>query len=456
LRLSSGAAGADMGEATGCWSGVLDAGSQRLRLKLDIGADQSASIASLDQGNTPTEGGVKCWTADQVELEFPAIQASFTGKLVGSDRIDGVWQQGSIDLPLVMERGEAALAPLAPPRPLTHERLAELRAQSGSPALAAACARRNAPPRIWVDGERAVGSGIAVEPTDRWHLGSITKSMTALLVARLIDAGALRWDESVGEVLGAALPSMLDAYQGATLAHLLSHRSGLPCDLPMEEHAHFSPEIADARQERRLFARLALEMTPLGSMTETFAYSNNGYVVVGAMLEARLGSSWEDLMREHVFAPLGLFSAGFGAPGRAGAIDEPLGHALEPDGEALRTYLPGDGADNPAVIGPSGRVHVNLPDFLRYLAAHRDRTDYLQPDTWTTLHTPPFGGDYAMGWNVRADGALTHEGSNGAWYAAALVDGAAGIVAAAAGNYGHLPKMIPIVGRTLAEAAAAA
>jgi len=446
-----------MGQATECWSGVLDAGSQRLRLKLDIGADWTASISSLDQGNTPTAGSVKSWTAEHVEVEFAATQASFAGKLVGEDRIEGVWQQGPIDLPLVMERGEAALAPLAPRRPLTHERLAELRAQSGSPALAAACARRNASPRIWIDGERAFGSGIAVTATDRWHLGSITKSMTALLVARLVDAGALRWDESVGEVLGAALPSMLEAYQDATLAHLLSHRAGLPCELPMEEHAQFSPEIADAREERKLFARLALEMTPLGPMTETFAYSNNGYVVVGAMLEAKLSVSWEDLMREHVFAPLRLPSAGFGAPGRAGAIDEPLGHALEPDGEALRTYPVGDGtADNPAVIGPSGRVHMNLQDFLRYLAAHRDRTDYLQPDTWTMLHTPPFGGDYAMGWDVRADGALMHAGSNGAWYAAALVDVAAGIVAAAAGNYGHLPKMVPIMGRTLAEAAAAA
>ena len=446
-----------MDEAAETWSGALDAGSQRLRLKLEIGADGTASLLSLDEGNEPMAAGVKSWTADQVEVEFPAIQATFCGKLVGEDRIEGAWQQSGADFPLVMERGEAALAPLAPPTPLTHQRLAELRRQSGSPALAAACERRDAPPRIWVDGERAIGSGVAVAATDRWHLGSITKSMTASLVARLVDAGALRWDESIGEVLGEILPSILDAYRPATLAHLLSHRAGLPRDLPAEELSQFSPELADAREERQLFARMALEMTPLGPMTQTFEYSNIGYAVVGAMLEAKLGESWEDLMRARVFAPLGLFSAGFGAPGRAGAIDEPLGHIPEPDSDAPMAIPAGDAlADGPAVTGPGGRVHMNLPDFLRYLAAHRDRTDYLQPDTWTILHTPPFGGDYAMGWEVRADGALMHGGSNGAWYAFALVDGAAGIVAATAGNYGSMAKMTPIVGHALAEAAAAA
>ena len=43
-------------------------------------------------------------------------------------------------------------------------------------------ARGISPPHVWVSGERSVGSGIAVEASDIWHLGSITKSMTATLV----------------------------------------------------------------------------------------------------------------------------------------------------------------------------------------------------------------------------------------------------------------------------------
>jgi CubicO group peptidase (beta-lactamase class C family) len=72
---------------------------------------------------------------------------------------------------------------------LTAERLKEIRAQAGSPALAAASVHGSQPPQLWVDGERAAGSGIAVTESDLWHFGSIGKSMTATLIARLIDSG---------------------------------------------------------------------------------------------------------------------------------------------------------------------------------------------------------------------------------------------------------------------------
>jgi CubicO group peptidase (beta-lactamase class C family) len=158
-------------------------------------------------------------------------------------------------------------------------------------------------------------------------------------------------------------------------------------------------------------------------------------------LEAKLGDRWEILIRKHLFDPLDLGTAGFGAPGHMGAIDEPVGHAKGPNDKALKPYPVGAGSnDNPVVLGPAGRVHMSLQDLLRYLGAHRDRTDYLKPETWTILHSPPFGGAYAMGWGVRSDGALMHEGSNMLWFATVLVAATTGVVAAAAGNYGDLPN----------------
>jgi hypothetical protein len=99
---------------------------------------------------------------------------------------------------------------------------------------------------------------------------------------------------------------------------------------------------------------------------------------------------------------------------------------------------------------------MGLSDLLRYLAAHRDRSDYLPAAAWRLLHTPPFGGGYAMGWTVGPDGALSHSGSNTLWYAEGRVDRAAGVVAAAAANDGELARVTPAVGRALLEAAAAA
>lgn len=452
-----GSAKADTPAIAGTWSGVLEAGSQRLRLKLDIAPGSAATLFSLDQSRQPFPGRVNSSTAERIEIDFPTIRGVFAGRLSAPDRMEGEWRQGGGNIPLTLNRGEAALKAPAPLPALTKERLAELRRIAGSPALAAASARKDGSTRVWVDGERAVGTGVAVEEKDLWHLGSISKSMTATLVARLADAGALRWEDTVGDALKDVAPEMDKAYKPATFRHLLSHRSGLPKDLLPADFDRFSRLIDDAREERKAFARLALAMTPMGAMGATFEYSNNGYVVAGAMLEAKLGKSWEDLIRTHLFEPLQLSTAGFGAPGQKGKTDQPVGHAKDPSSEGRQAYpIGGLVTDNPVVLGPAGRVHMSLQDLLRYLSAHRDRTGFLRPETWTILHTPPFAGEYAMGWIVRSNGALSHAGSNTLWYAEVLVDAATGVVAAAACNDGHMTKSAPAVGRALLEAAAAA
>src|SRR5215469_4080443 len=214
ILLAASVAGAEAQTAVplGTWSGVLEAGPQRLRLKLELAADNAASVVSLDQSPTPIPGRVTRPGADRVEIEFPSIQALFSGRIGGADRIEGQWRQGGATLPLAFNRGEAALVP-SPARPLTKERLAEIRAGAGSPGMAAASIRRGSPAHMWVDGERAAGTGIAVQETDLWHVGSITKSMTSSLVGRLVDSGAVRWDDAVGDILGAVAPDMHDAYR---------------------------------------------------------------------------------------------------------------------------------------------------------------------------------------------------------------------------------------------------
>jgi CubicO group peptidase (beta-lactamase class C family) len=201
---------------------------------------------------------------------------------------------------------------------------------------------------------------------------------------------------------------------------------------------------------------MALAMPPKGPPVATFEYSNNGYVVAGAMLERKLGASWEELISTRLFAPLGLASAGFGAPGRKGETVEPVGHAKGVLG-SLAAYRVGEGvSDNPVALGPAGRVHMSLADLLTYLAAHRDEDPILRPESWRTLHKPPFGGDYAMGFIVKPDGSLWHNGSNTLWYAEARFDAAAGLAAAAVANDGDLAKSSIAVGNALIAASAAA
>ncbi len=348
---------------------------------------------------------------------------------------------------------------------MTQARLAALRAQAGSPAFAAAAANRDGRRVAFADGLRAIGQPQQVTTSDLWHLGSITKSMTATLVARAVEAGRVQWTDTIGSVLGSAIPDMRAEYRDVNFRHLLSHRSGLPGNIEMAQLLTFSRDSADPRQERIAYARFGLAQAPRGPKEQTFEYSNTGYVIAGAMLEAKLGAPWETLIRQHVFDPLNMASAGQGAPGTPGAYDQPVGHALGPTTvtngvatAALQPHPPGATdvvVDNPAALGPAGRVHANFDDVLKYLTAHCARTSpFLRRESWDALHTPPFGGPYAMGWAQR-NGVLWHNGSNTLWYAEVMFDQTRGIVAAAAANDGRAPDLGPTVGGALLGAAQA-
>lgn len=293
-------------------------------------------------------------------------------------------------------------------QPLTAETLAMIRTALGTPGMAAGWATRSAAPVLLADGLRAAGHPEAVEAQDKWHIGSITKSFTATLFARAVEAGAIGWDTRLGTVLR----DVPRHYRKLSAIELLSHHAGLAANIPMPDLLALPRIAADARISRRHYADLALAMPPIARRRERFSYSNAGYVLAARMLEEVTGLAWEDLLAREVLQPLGLASAGFGPPGTPDSIDQPRGHD-----NAQPIFQ-----DNPAAMAPSGGLHLSLPDLIAYLRAHRDRSALLAPASWAQLHQPRFGSDYALGWFVDATGALWHNGSNTAWYAEAAVE----------------------------------
>ncbi len=122
-------------------------------------------------------------------------------------------------------------------------------------------------------------------------------------------------------------------------------------------------------------------------------------------------------MQDEVFGPLGMTSVGFGGTGTPGQVDQPWGHAT--DGKPVTGN--GPAMDNPPVLSPAGRVHCTIQDWARFIADQlrgaRGEPALLKPESYKTLQTPPFGGDYALGWIVveRSWGGgtvLNHGGDN--------------------------------------------
>jgi CubicO group peptidase (beta-lactamase class C family) len=331
--------------------------------------------------------------------------------------------------------------------------LRKIRTQWPTPSLAMAVQKRGQPAIFAVDGERAVNSGAAATTGDLWRISSLTKSMTACLAARLVEAGTIGWDDTIAHHLPDLVGDMQAQYREATLRNLLNHRSGLPNNVGVFDYIRYKLVSPDPRAERLDYVRRALSMTPKGPVGTTFEYSNNGYIVAGAMMEAATSKPWEALMSEQVFQPLGITQAGFGPPGTPRKLDQPLGHMKDLLGDGVHPMQPDDNAsDIPAVMGPCGGVHITLADMVRYLSAHRDLSpDYLNAASWQTLHAiapgnPAPEGGYAMGWFVNKPYALlSHGGWNRRWVALAKVDIANGICVFAVTNNGYQAMANPAV-----------
>ncbi len=273
-------------------------------------------------------------------------------------------------------------------------------------------------------GVRQKGASARVEISDRFHLGSCTKSMTATLCAMLVEEGKLSWQTTISEVFPELKNGMHPEYRDVTLEQLLTHSGGVPNSLDAGGlWGRLWQYKGTPTESRALLLEGVVTRPPAAKPGAKYIYSNGGFAIAGHMAEKVSGRSWEQLMKERIFTPLGMVSAGFGAPGVAEALDEPRGH--QASGQPVH---PGVHADNPVAIGPAGTVHCAIDDWANYIAMHlrgaQGDVKLLKSATFQKLHQPPTGiqSNYAMGWIVTdrdwAQGrALTHAGSNTLWYA---------------------------------------
>ncbi len=255
-------------------------------------------------------------------------------------------------------------------------------------------------------GVQRINDSDSIIENSKWHIGSITKSMTATLTGILIEQGYLNWDTRIGNI---TTDGYLVEYQNITIYQLLSHTGGITgSDYPIDPADTRS--VSEIRQE---WAIAALN-EPIGTVGK-FEYSNSGYVIAGVMLELTMNTSWEELIDHFLFTPLGMADTGFGAPGKDGEANQPWGHLRS--GNSWNPKDPIDiYSDNPKALGPGGTVHTTLLDLSKYINLHLGKTSLIDNSTLQILHTEVNNSGYALGWNITASG-ITHAGSNTNWFA---------------------------------------
>jgi len=247
--------------------------------------------------------------------------------------------------------------------------------------------------------------------------------MTAMLVALLVQDKKLSYDMTLEKALPDLAKKMHEDYRKVTLEQLLTHRAGLAGDLPGRWMK--IPRTGPTPAMRTSAAKAGLADEPEVAPGLKFAYSNLGYVIAGAVCERAGKDTWESLMKKRIFTPLDMKSAGFGAMGTRGKIDQPLQH-----GEDGKPVEPGPNADNPPVFGPAGRVHCTLGDWGKFMADQlkgaKGEEGLLPAEAYKKLHQPLAKGlTYTPGgwlYNKLPQGVvLTHDGSNTLNHATAIL-----------------------------------
>jgi CubicO group peptidase (beta-lactamase class C family) len=264
-------------------------------------------------------------------------------------------------------------------------------------------------------GIRKIGSPEPFRVSDKVHLGSCGKAMTATVIGTLVDAGQLKWGSTIADVFPEQAQQTHADYRKVTLGHLLTHRAGLPHQVEWWQLAGRT-----ATEQRLSILTTTLSNPPRHRPGTTYEYSNVGYTLAGLMAETVADQPWETLVKERLFQPLKMASPGFGAVGTRGTVDQPWGHRLV-SGEIKPIQ-----SDNPPSMVPAGGIHCSFSDWARFAALHlagaRGQARLLKAATFRALHTPPSGFEYAGGWMVcqrswAGGRALTHGGTNTAWYA---------------------------------------
>jgi CubicO group peptidase (beta-lactamase class C family) len=160
--------------------------------------------------------------------------------------------------------------------------------------------------------------GVAIEPDMVFRLGSITKQFTAAAILLLVEDGKIDLD--------APLSKYLPDYDGpaakVTVAQLLNHSGGLPNYTSLPEYPARMREDQETGEMVDRFRELDLEFEP-GSR---WSYSNSGYFLLGVILEAASGTSYEEFVEGRIFEPLGMERSRYGhedelVPGRVAGYE---------------------------------------------------------------------------------------------------------------------------------------
>lgn len=228
-------------------------------------------------------------------------------------------------------------------------------------------------------GVRDVDTREPVDEQTVFQLASISKTISATVIAGLAGAGRVGWDDPiVGHLPGFALA---DPYvtEHVTIADMYSHRSGLP-DHPGDD----LEELGYDRQE--IIERLRYQ--PLTPFRANYDYTNYGLTAGAEAAVADTGLTWEAAADQYLFEPAGMTSTVSTVQELLAAPNHATPHTVHADGTWGADFL-----QQPDPASPAAGVSSNIVDLARFLrlqigAGTLDGRQIVEPNALTRTHLP--------------------------------------------------------------------
>ncbi|KRA23434.1 hypothetical protein ASD65_02640 [Microbacterium sp. Root61] len=306
-------------------------------------------------------------------------------------------------------------------------------ARNGVPGAALAVLTPNGV-EVAVAGVINARTGVPVQEDTLFQIGSITKVWTSTIAMQLAAEGLLDIDQPIVEID----PSLaVGGAPGAaiTMRHLLSHTSGLECDLLLDTGR------GDDVLER--YVEQVRDEPLMHEPGELWSYCNTGFIIAGRALELVSGKTWDQLVQERIISPLGLERSGT-LPEQALLHSAAVGHV-----HALgEPYRPADAWFFPRAVGPAGSVFTSVRDLAAFGRLHLAPSDVLAEEGLVAMRTEVIASEELVpgltGWGIGwgrfqwgEDTVYIHTGGTIGQYAFVVVHPGSGSVIALLTNGGN-------------------
>ncbi|MGN0100255.1 MAG: serine hydrolase domain-containing protein [Dietzia sp.] len=233
---------------------------------------------------------------------------------------------------------------------------------SGVPGAAVAVVRGGEVALAEGFGVRSTETGESVDARTVFPLASISKPVSATVVAAESAGGRVGWDTPVREFLpwfALSDPRISDV---VTVGDMFAHRSGLP------EHA--GDDLEDLGYERPAILH-GLRHLPLEPFRASYAYTNFGLTAGAEAVAASARTPWAELARARVFDPLGMSDTSFSHEELLDRDNRAVGHVRAPaaeSGESSGAWIPADPARDPDAQAPAGGLSSSVTDMARWMS----------------------------------------------------------------------------------------